>query len=126
MSASPCNVINIRVNNLRPIYNNLKEWCEANNNHVYIGRRSIVWIDGVKYPPRNSIWSNPFKVGEDQNGDIDTVLECYRRHMIRLIEDGKITIEQLLSLKGKILGCWCKPDKCHGDVLIELIKIYDK
>jgi hypothetical protein len=24
------------------------------------------------------------------------------------------------ELKGKVLGCWCKPDACHGDVLAEL------
>lgn len=22
------------------------------------------------------------------------------------------------ELRGKILGCWCKPLDCHGDVLI--------
>ncbi len=21
------------------------------------------------------------------------------------------------ELQGKVLGCWCKPAKCHGDVL---------
>lgn len=25
-----------------------------------------------------------------------------------------------LELRGKTLGCWCKPDACHGDVLAEL------
>ena len=29
------------------------------------------------------------------------------------------------ELKGKILGCWCPPQKCHGDVLIELTKKYE-
>ena len=24
------------------------------------------------------------------------------------------------ELKGKRLGCWCKPLPCHGDVLAEL------
>ena len=24
-------------------------------------------------------------------------------------------------LKGKKLGCWCKPECCHGDVLVELL-----
>ena len=23
------------------------------------------------------------------------------------------------------MGCWCKPDKCHGDVLLELSNIYE-
>jgi hypothetical protein len=24
------------------------------------------------------------------------------------------------EIKGKTLGCWCKPEACHGDVLAEL------
>ena len=26
----------------------------------------------------------------------------------------------LLVLKGKVLGCWCKPGPCHGDVLARI------
>ena len=29
--------------------------------------------------------------------------------------------KELLNLKGKNLGCWCKPERCHGDTLIECI-----
>ncbi len=28
----------------------------------------------------------------------------------------------LHKLKGKRLGCWCHPDKCHGDILVELLE----
>jgi hypothetical protein len=28
----------------------------------------------------------------------------------------------LPTLKGKTLGCWCKPEACHGDVLVEFIE----
>jgi hypothetical protein len=27
-----------------------------------------------------------------------------------------------LDLKGKVLGCWCKPMPCHGDILLQLLK----
>jgi len=30
------------------------------------------------------------------------------------------------ELKGKILGCWCAPKACHGDILEELCKTYNK
>jgi hypothetical protein len=33
-------------------------------------------------------------------------------------------LKQLRELKGKELGCWCKPNKCHGDILLELIDKY--
>ncbi len=26
----------------------------------------------------------------------------------------------LPELEGKVLGCWCSPQECHGDVLIRL------
>jgi hypothetical protein len=26
----------------------------------------------------------------------------------------------LPELKGKTLGCWCKPQACHGDILARL------
>jgi hypothetical protein len=25
------------------------------------------------------------------------------------------------ELRGKVLGCWCKPAACHGDVIAEII-----
>ena len=30
-------------------------------------------------------------------------------------------IEEIKKLKNKVLGCWCKPDKCHGDILIKIL-----
>jgi len=26
----------------------------------------------------------------------------------------------LPELRGKVLGCWCAPKACHGDVLVSL------
>ena len=31
-------------------------------------------------------------------------------------------INDLHELKGKTLGCFCKPQPCHGDILIKLIE----
>lgn len=33
--------------------------------------------------------------------------------------------DKIKMMKGKKLGCWCKPDKCHGDILLELINSID-
>lgn len=27
-------------------------------------------------------------------------------------------------MKGKNLGCWCHPEPCHEDILLELIEKY--
>jgi hypothetical protein len=31
-------------------------------------------------------------------------------------------LDALPELAGKVLGCWCKPQACHGDVLVKLCK----
>lgn len=32
-------------------------------------------------------------------------------------------LENLKNLKGKVLGCWCQPLPCHGDVYVKLASI---
>jgi len=27
------------------------------------------------------------------------------------------------ELKNKVLGCWCAPEACHGDVLTEIANV---
>lgn len=109
-------VVNVKVANIRPKYKNLKEWCEDPDN-VYIGRRGIVFIDGVRYPPQDSVYANPYKVGKD--GTREEVIDLYRDYIIDKISSGEIVIEHLY---GKNLGCWCKPEACHGDVLLKLVE----
>ena len=106
------NVVNVKVAYIRPKYQNLKEWINGYDN-IYIGRGGIVFIDGERYPKKGSIWANPYK-GEG-------AIEKFEEYMREKLKSGKITREQLLELKGKNLGCWCKPNACHGDILIKLI-----
>lgn len=72
------------------------------------------------YIGRPSKWGNPFKIGKD--GSRKECIEKYRQYILgnpKLLKD-------LVELKGKVLGCYCKPQECHGDVLIELIDKLDK
>lgn len=32
---------------------------------------------------------------------------------------------RVMELKGKILGCWCVPLPCHGNVIIEYLENYE-
>lgn len=41
-------VVNVKVANLRPHYNNLREWMQDEDN-VYIGRKGVVFIDGKRF-----------------------------------------------------------------------------
>lgn len=122
-------VVNVRVKYLRDKTQNenwvceecdkptLKNWMSDDNN-VYIGRKNIVIIDKRRYPEKDSLFQNPFKVGKD--GTLDEVLEKYESYLKVKLEDEEFR-EELLKLKGKRLGCWCKPDRCHGDILLKYL-----
>lgn len=71
------------------------------------------------YIGRPSVWGNPFHVGED--GTRVEVIEKYREW----VQEQPYLMDKLHTLKGKTLGCWCKPKACHGDVLVELIEESD-
>lgn len=67
------------------------------------------------YIGRPSIWGNPFTIGKD--GDRETVIKKYRSWLLTRPD----LLAKIHELKGKTLGCWCKPAACHGDILIELM-----
>jgi hypothetical protein len=70
------------------------------------------------YIGRPSKWGNPFEIGID--GTRQEVISKYRDYVL----DTKALMDALLELEGKILGCWCHPLPCHGDVLVELVRKY--
>jgi hypothetical protein len=109
-------VVNVKVSNIRPQYKNLEEWMSDSNN-VYIGRRCIVFIDGKRFPSVDSPWCNPFKITDSCNRE--KVIKLYKKYITKKISSGELDIEEL---RGKNLGCWCKPNLCHGDVLVELLQ----
>jgi hypothetical protein len=39
-----------------------------------------------------------------------------------MIKDGKVTVQDLLDLDGKTLGCFCKPKGCHGDIIKDAVE----
>lgn len=111
-------VVDVHVRSLRPAYENLREW-EKEPNHVYVGRRGVVFIDKVRYPAHDSPWANPFKVGRD--GSLKEVVDKYRIYISNRLEAEPELYDALLELRGKKLGCWCYPNLCHANVLCELI-----
>ena len=65
------------------------------------------------YIGRPGIWGNPFTI---QKHGRDGAIAEYRKWILRQPD----LIKLLPMLKDKTLGCWCKPEACHGDVLAEL------
>lgn len=65
---------------------------------------------------RPSRWGNPFVIGID--GSRASVIAKYRRWIL----DNPALLARLPELSGKRLGCYCKPQACHGDVLVDLFR----
>jgi hypothetical protein len=80
---------------------------KVNDGDVYIGR----------YNPKfgASIWRNVFKLTDYP------IKESLRLYKIQILSRPDL-LARLPELKGKRLGCWCAPDRCHGDVLVQLIE----
>lgn len=78
---------------------------------IYIGRKCIKGGWDLK----NSKWANPFSVKEC--GSHKIACKKYKDYILERPD----LLNNLHELKGKVLGCWCKPKPCHGDVLIELL-----
>ena len=89
---------------------NFEEWNKKPNT-LYIGRNMSFYVNGAT----QSKWANPFSVKKYSRDEVITMYEEYIRQKPELMNS-------LHELKGKELGCWCKPLACHGDVLIKLLK----
>jgi hypothetical protein len=76
--------------------------CKKDAYDVYIGRPGI--------------WGNPFEIGV--HGTRAEVIELYRQWVKTQPE----LLNRLDELEGKILGCWCSPQACHGEVFLELLE----
>ena len=70
------------------------------------------------YIGRGSKWGNPYRIGKDgSRQEVISKFETYARN-------NEYLLSCLCERNDKILGCWCKPDDCHGDVLVKLVEEY--
>jgi hypothetical protein len=90
-------------------YKDLED-CLKDPKNVYIGRNMSHYVKGAK----GSKWQNPFSVKKHGR---DECLKLYSEY----IKENKELLGQLDELEGKSLYCWCAPDSCHGDILVELL-----
>lgn len=85
--------------------------CKRERFDIYIGRPNR-GMPGSK-------WANPFHIGRD--GDRAEVITKYARWIVTQ----KHLMDSLHELRGKILGCWCDPQACHGHFLMYLAGGFD-
>ena len=77
---------------------------------VYIGRAGR---------GQDGYFGNPFvlSAGEAKGSS----LEKYRTYFYERLKTDAEFLERIHALKGKTLGCFCKPYPCHGDIIAEYL-----
>lgn len=84
---------------------------------VYIGRAMKGLIILAETDTGNgSKWANPYKI--DKSHTRKMVIQSYQLWVADKIRSHELDIEEL---RGKDLVCWCAPEPCHGDVLMEIL-----
>ena len=78
------------------------------------------------YIGRPSEYENPFSHKEGTLAkfkvkDRSEAINCFREWAPKQPD----FIEKVKFLRGKILGCWCHPLPCHGDVWCEFCNMSD-
>lgn len=73
------------------------------------------------YVCRGSKWGNPFSHLKDSSArwkvnSRDEAIDAYNEW----IHNQPELIALLPELKGKVLGCWCKPKRYHAEILVKL------
>ena len=80
------------------------ERCKA----IY-GEENAIIID------RTTKWGSPFAIGKDGSKE-----EVIQKHQDYLRKRPDLLRAIPRELSGKVLVCWCWPDKCHGNILAYL------
>nr|WP_218210145.1 DUF4326 domain-containing protein [Ursidibacter maritimus] len=92
--------------------------------YEYIGRNP-------KRDKNKPIWSNPysmydFQIGEDSDElSRDSVIQKFAYGFERDNLPTNLKKEDTHQLAGKRLGCHCKPEKCHGDIIADYLNSLD-
>jgi len=105
-----------------PQVRNLKDgtFDPRNPLHVYCGRWKTIQWEGktvTLHEVGQPDMGNPFKIGRD--GDRSEVVEKYRKHLWKQIQQRPPTLLQFLHslTEDHVLYCHCSPLPCHCDVI---------
>ena len=73
---------------------------------------------------RPSKWGNPYSHLPHTRAKfrVGTRQEAIDRHMEYVLDHPEL-LDAIGELRGKVLGCCCKPLPCHGDFLAELAEL---
>lgn len=77
---------------------------------VYIGRTFGGYEDQG--------FGNPFPFGGSRTRSI----AMFKSYFYDRVKNDPAFKQRVEELRGKTLGCWCKPLSCHGDVIVEYLE----
>lgn len=90
----------------------------GNNYTVYIGRAGH---------GQDGFFGNPVKLNEPclvcerRHTTRGSTLLCYEQYLRTKLQTSTAFRVRFMELsKDDVLGCFCKPDECHGDVMIRV------
>lgn len=82
---------------------------------IYIGRAGH---------GKDGYFGNPFRLTPGANRG--STLEHYRNYFYTRLHTDEEFRKRIHALKGKRLGCFCKPFPCHGDIIKEYLDTLDE
>jgi hypothetical protein len=75
---------------------------------VYIGRAGM---------GEDGYFGNPYSITATRNRD--DCLDAYSSYFYSRLDNDPEFKKRILELKDKKLGCFCKPQRCHGDIIAQ-------
>ena len=102
VSMQPTQVVNLR----------------ADSFDVYIGRAGH---------GRDGYFGNPFPLAfGSSDEERDACIAKFKEYFLNRLETDATFKQRVHELRGKTLGCFCKPRRCHGDIIVEYLNSLTK
>lgn len=84
---------------------------------VYIGRAGH---------GQDGYFGNPILIGKkcpicSEIHQRSATIACFKQYFYNRLEIDIEFKNRILELRGKRLGCFCKPKECHGDVIVDYL-----
>lgn len=98
---------------------------------IVVNARIVLAHPNTMLIDRTTQWGNPFAISKTRSRE--DVIEQFKHWLYAkdFVPDSAIEANltarfrwmrnHIHQLEGKYLRCWCKPDACHGDILVQYL-----
>lgn len=92
-----------------------------NKPYVYIGRGAgACHMNNTPVGVKGWL-GNPYVIHEREIN-----IAMFKADFLKRIAEDEVFREHVLKLRGETLGCFCRPQRCHGDVIAEFLDAQEK